>query len=113
MNSENGWFETLTLQAGNLGVDGGMIWFVKRGDARLHIPFGQILVPWNGRAVANSRNAFRITQRAVWIDQEAGIAGQHRGGINHTREKPGHAGGANIPGDMTLQLGGSNAEIAH
>src|SRR3546814_6357921 len=68
------------------------------------------LVAGNDRRFGPDGNRTGYVERAVEVDQQPRIGAEEGGGVEHLREPPGKRRGADIPGDMAIEIRRAQAQ---
>jgi hypothetical protein len=72
--------------------------------ARSRVLHGHGLITWYTGCLAHPDNGFRNAWTAIAVDDQSGITGQDCKRIEYVRKLYGDARGANIPGNVALQI---------
>ena len=93
-------------------IDAQVIGFVVLPHAPLALGAVEMTVARHHRAVGDAHDERRIVEAAIGIDQQTREARENRGRVQHLGDAPRHCRGADIVGDMALELVGRQPECS-
>ena len=108
VNADNrGWLPEPRVE---MGCDRIVKWLEPKFAPALSLGRVEPDVAWYRGRLAHFGDAAAASRWAVQIDQQARIAGKEQGCIEQAGDASGHFGRSDIPGNVTIELGGRQTE---
>ncbi len=100
--------------AGKAGVDdaidGAVVGVVAEAGAPLALGLVEVAIAGDHRPVGEAHDLRRVVAASVRVDQQARVARQHGRHVERRRQVPRHLPGADVIGDVPLELVGGQAQ---